>query len=61
MGRACSMHRRAEKCIQNIRTPKGMRPLGRPMHKWENNIKMDLTEIGCENDWIHLTQDRNQQ
>jgi hypothetical protein len=27
--------------------PEGMRPLGRPRHKWEDNIKMDLQEMGC--------------
>jgi hypothetical protein len=35
------------------------KPLGRPMHKWENNITMDLREIGCVSvDWKHLAQDR---
>ena len=28
--------------------PKGKRPLGRPRHRWEDNIKMDLQELGCE-------------
>ena len=27
--------------------PEGMRPLGRPRHKWEDNIKMDLQEVLC--------------
>jgi len=27
--------------------PEGKRPLGRPMHGWEDNIKMDLQEVGC--------------
>jgi hypothetical protein len=27
--------------------PEGKRPLGRPMHRWEDNIKMDLQEVGC--------------
>jgi hypothetical protein len=40
--------------------PEGRRPLGRPMCRWEDNIKMDLREIGFGNvDWIHLAQDRN--
>ena len=35
------------------------RPLGRPRHKWEDNIKMDLQEVGCWGvDWIRLAQDR---
>jgi hypothetical protein len=29
--------------------PEGKRPLGRPRHRWENNIKMDLREVG----WGH--------
>jgi hypothetical protein len=38
--------------------PEGKRPLGRPRHRWENNIKMDLQEVGCEGmDWIELSQD----
>jgi hypothetical protein len=32
----------------------------RPRHIWENNIKMDLQEVGCSNmDWIELVQDRD--
>ena len=27
--------------------PEGKRPLGRPRHRWENNIKMDLQEVEC--------------
>jgi hypothetical protein len=35
--------------------PEGKRPFGRPRHRWENNIKMDLREIGWEDvDWMHL-------
>jgi hypothetical protein len=41
--------------------PEGKRPLGRPRHRWVNNIKMDLREIGWGGmDWIDLTQDRDQ-
>jgi hypothetical protein len=40
--------------------PEGRRPLGRPRRRWEDNIKMDLTEIGFGDvDWIHLAQDRD--
>ena len=40
--------------------PKGKRPLGRPICRWENNIKMDLEEVGrgC-GDWMELAQDRD--
>ena len=39
--------------------PEGMRPLWRPMHKWEDNMKMDLQEVGCGGiDWIEVAQDR---
>ena len=39
--------------------PQGKRPLGRPTRRWEDNIKMDLQEVGSGSiDWIELTQDR---
>ena len=35
--------------------------LGKPKHRWENNIKMDLREVGCDpGDWIALAEDRDQ-
>jgi hypothetical protein len=38
-----------------IEKPEGMRPLGRPRRRWEDNIKMDLGEIGIDGEkWIHL-------
>jgi hypothetical protein len=40
--------------------PEGRRPLGRPRRRWEDNIKMDLREMGFGDvDWIHLAQDRD--
>jgi hypothetical protein len=40
-------------------TPEGNRPLGRPRRRWEDNIKMELQEIGCGGmDWIFLARDR---
>ncbi|KAJ4442648.1 hypothetical protein ANN_04237 [Periplaneta americana] len=41
--------------------PEGKRPLGRPRRRWEDDIKMDLREIGYDGrDWINLAQDRDQ-
>jgi hypothetical protein len=40
--------------------PERRRPLGRPTRRWEDNIKMDLREIGFGIvDWIHWAQDRD--
>ena len=40
--------------------PEGRRPLGRRRHRWVDNIKMDLQEVGCGYmDWIGLVQDRD--
>ena len=40
--------------------PEGKRPLGRSRRGWEDNIKMDLEEVGCGGmDWIELAQDRD--
>ena len=40
-----------------VRKPEGKRSLGRPMRRWEDNIKMDLQEGGCGGiDWIELAQ-----
>jgi hypothetical protein len=30
-----------------VENPEGKRPFGRPRHRWENNIKADLQEVGC--------------
>jgi hypothetical protein len=43
-----------------VGTPEGKNPMGRPRRRWENSIKVDLREVGCEGmDWIELAQDRD--
>jgi hypothetical protein len=39
--------------------PGGRRPLGRPKRRWEDNIKMDLLEVGWSVDWIELAHYRH--
>ena len=40
--------------------PEGKRPLGRPRRRWEDNIKMDLQEVGRgRGDWMELAQGRD--
>ena len=40
--------------------PEGKRPLGRPRHRWEDNIKTDLQEVGGGwEDWMELARDRD--
>jgi hypothetical protein len=40
--------------------PEGKRPLGRLRHRWEDNVRMELQEVGCGcEDWIGLAQDRD--
>jgi hypothetical protein len=42
------------------RKPEGNRPHERHRHGWENNIKMDVKEIGCDDmDWVPFAQDQN--
>jgi len=39
--------------------PEGKRPLRRPRSRWENNIEIDLREVGWGGDWMELAQDRD--
>jgi len=40
--------------------PEGRRPLGRPRHRWVDNIRTDLQEVRCgDMDWIGMAQDRD--
>jgi hypothetical protein len=43
-----------------VGNPVGKKPLGRPRSRWEDNIKMELQEVGCGGmDWIEPAQDRD--
>ena len=58
MGRTCSTYRVLQKCIQSF---SGKRLLGRQRCRWENNVKMDLREVGSNaGDWIDVAQDKDQ-
>jgi len=47
-------------CMALVEKPKGKKPLGRPMRKWEDNIEMYLQEVGLEClDWIDLAKCRD--
>ena len=39
--------------------PEGKRPVGRPRRRWEDNIRMDLQEVGGGGDCMELAQDRD--
>jgi hypothetical protein len=60
MGGACSAYgeRRGVYRVL-VGKSEGKRPLGRLRRRWENNIKMDLQEVGCGGtDWMELAQDK---
>ena len=42
-----------------VGNPEGKRPLWRPRLRWEDNIKMDLQEVGGGGDWMEMAQDRD--
>ena len=55
---ACSTYWGEERVL--VGKPEEKRPLGRHRHKWEDNIKMDLQEVGYGSlNWIELAQDRD--
>jgi len=55
---ACGERRGVYKVL--VGKPEGKRPLGRPRRRWEDNIKMELQELGFGGiDWIELAQDRD--
>jgi len=59
IGGACTGERR---CVYRVLVvkPEGKKTLGRPRLRWEDNIKMDLKEVGSDGmDWLDLAQDRD--
>jgi hypothetical protein len=61
MGGACSTYRERRDAYRIlVGRPERRRPLGRPRRRWEDNIKMDIREVGGEDmNWIELAQDRD--
>ena len=61
LGGACSAYGQGERPVGVlVGKPEEKRPLGKPRRRWEDNIKMDLQEVGCGGmDWIELVQDRD--
>jgi hypothetical protein len=63
MGGTCGTYggeerRRAYRAL--VGKPEGRRPLGRPRRRWEDNINMDLQEVGWGGmNWINMAQDRD--
>jgi hypothetical protein len=63
VGGTCGSHGGGERHLRGfwLGGPKVKRPLGRPRRKWEDNIKLDLRQIGIDGaNWIWLAQDRVQ-
>jgi len=61
MGRACCAYG-DRKGVNGVLVgkPEGKRPLRKPRRRWEDNIKMDLQEVGCGGmDWVELAHDRD--
>jgi len=61
MGGACSTYWGESRIVYIILVgkPEGKKPHERPRRRWEDDIKMDLQEVGCGGmDWIELDQDR---
>jgi hypothetical protein len=59
-GHVARMWESRDVCRVLVGKPEGKTPLRRPRHRWKDNIKMDLQEVGCEGtDWIDVAQDRD--
>jgi hypothetical protein len=60
-GHVARMGEMRNACIILVAKPERNRPLGNPRCRWEDNIRMDLMEMGWEGvDWMHLAKDRDQ-
>jgi len=61
MGGACSTYGKGRGVYRIlVGKPEGRKPLGRPRRRWEDNIRMDLREVGCGCvDWMELAEDRD--
>jgi hypothetical protein len=62
MSGACSTNGGEEECVYVVgeKARRKEKPLGRPRHRWVDNIRMDLVEVGWGDvDWIGLAQDRD--
>ena len=60
-GHVARMEQSRNACRVLVGKPEGKRLLGRPKRRWEDNIKMDLREVGCDpGEWIDLAEDRGQ-
>ena len=55
---ACVGERRGTSRVLEVK-PEGRRPLGRPMLRWEDNIKMDFQDVGWGMDWIGMARDKD--
>jgi hypothetical protein len=56
VGHVARMGEKFNACRMLVGKTEGKRPLGRPRHRWVDNVKMDLRELGWDGmDWIDLT------
>jgi hypothetical protein len=59
-GHIARMGEKRNACRLMVGKPEGRRPVGRPIRRWLDNIRMDLVEVGWGDvDWIGLAQDRD--